>query len=246
MHMYLNHNKKESLKELESILYTMQLANDFLVSNNLTPKLKKLYFDNGLKSDVDNFIKHLHRFIKNPHRNNNFPYTEASKLLIKLNKAVKLHEEHYYNDLEKIKKIEIIILLGILFMLFLLVIFIFIPTKRDIELHIKEIKFQNEQIKQQDLNILAQAKSAQMGEMIGNIAHQWRQPLSVISTAITGMQMQKECGVLDDKTFDTNCTFINDNIQFLSTTINTFRDYLKDYQGTKSRKDDITVLCFKA
>ena len=43
---------------------------------------------------------------------------------------------------------------------------------------------------------------ASMGEMIGNIAHQWRQPLSVISTGATGMQMQKEYGLLDDDQFN--------------------------------------------
>jgi len=31
-----------------------------------------------------------------------------------------------------------------------------------------------------------QAKMASLGEMLGNIAHQWRQPLSVISSAATG------------------------------------------------------------
>ena len=36
---------------------------------------------------------------------------------------------------------------------------------------------------------------ASMGEMIGNIAHQWRQPLSVISTCASGVKFEKrdEC-----------------------------------------------------
>lgn len=34
----------------------------------------------------------------------------------------------------------------------------------------------------------SQAKLASMGEMIGNIAHQWRQPLSLISTIASGIK----------------------------------------------------------
>jgi signal transduction histidine kinase len=57
--------------------------------------------------------------------------------------------------------------------------------KNEIDQHIQN----NE--KQQ--NILAQqSKMATMGEMIGNIAHQWRQPLSTITTSASGMQVQKE------------------------------------------------------
>lgn len=48
----------------------------------------------------------------------------------------------------------------------------------------EEIK-NEEHMKEQDSIISGQAKMAAMGEMIGNIAHQWRQPLSVI-TAGTG------------------------------------------------------------
>ena len=66
-----------------------------------------------------------------------------------------------------------------------------------------------------------------MGEMIGNIAHQWRQPLSVISTGATGMKMQKEYGALDDKTFNDTCDSINENVQYLSKTIDDFRNFIK-------------------
>ncbi len=44
----------------------------------------------------------------------------------------------------------------------------------------------------------SQSKLASMGEMIGNIAHQWRQPLSVISTMASGIAFKKEYGVLKD------------------------------------------------
>ena len=70
-------------------------------------------------------------------------------------------------------------------------------------------------------------KLASMGEMIGNIAHQWRQPLSVISTASTGMKMQKEFGTLTDEQFIDNCDAINDNAQYLSRTIDDFKNFIK-------------------
>jgi signal transduction histidine kinase len=74
---------------------------------------------------------------------------------------------------------------------------------------------------------------AQMGEMIGNIAHQWRQPLSVISTAASGMQMQKKYNVLTDTQFMHCCDAIVDNTQFLSETIETFRNFIKDKKEIK-------------
>ncbi len=70
-------------------------------------------------------------------------------------------------------------------------------------------------------------KLASMGEMIGNIAHQWRQPLSVISTASTGMKIQIEFGTLDDKEIIKTCDTINNNAQYLSKTINDFRNFIK-------------------
>lgn len=86
---------------------------------------------------------------------------------------------------------------------------------------------QSFEIQENQKLLLEQAKLVSMGEMIGNIAHQWRQPLSVISTGITGMQVQKEYGLLEDKEFNQICTVINDNTQYLSRTIDDFRNFVK-------------------
>ena len=83
------------------------------------------------------------------------------------------------------------------------------------------------QIKQQELQLIKSEKMAAMGEMIGNIAHQWRQPLSVISTASTGIIMQKEYDILDDDKLIEICTAINDNAQYLSKTIDDFKNFIK-------------------
>ena len=70
-------------------------------------------------------------------------------------------------------------------------------------------------------------KMASMGEMIGNIAHQWRQPLSIISAGATGMLMQKKYDLLNDKIFEETCTDINNNAQYLSKTIDDFKNFIK-------------------
>jgi polar amino acid transport system substrate-binding protein len=70
-------------------------------------------------------------------------------------------------------------------------------------------------------------KLASMGEMISNIAHQWRQPLSMISTIATGIKIQKEFGTLNDEELILNMELINKKAQYLSETINDFRNFIK-------------------
>ncbi len=71
-------------------------------------------------------------------------------------------------------------------------------------------------------------KLASMGEMIGNIAHQWRQPLSTISTASSGMMMQKEYDMLTDENFEKSCNLIVEHTDYLSKTIETFTNFIKE------------------
>ena len=90
----------------------------------------------------------------------------------------------------------------------------------------EQIKNQN-QLKESEQLLIQQSKLASMGEMIANIAHQWRQPLSVISTSATGIKIQKEMGVSDDNAEIKSLDCINENAQYLSDTIDDFRNFFK-------------------
>lgn len=73
-----------------------------------------------------------------------------------------------------------------------------------------------------------QSKLAAMGEMIGNIAHQWRQPLNIISIATSNLNLKKELKVLDDATLKESLDLILKTTTHLSNTIETFNDYLRE------------------
>ncbi|WP_421715303.1 PAS domain-containing sensor histidine kinase [Arcobacter arenosus] len=84
-------------------------------------------------------------------------------------------------------------------------------------------------LKQQEKMILQQARTSAIGEMIGNIAHQWRQPLSAISTASTGLKVQLEMDmeISKEETIE-SLEKINSQTQFLSRTIEDFRGFFSE------------------
>ena len=84
-------------------------------------------------------------------------------------------------------------------------------------------------------------KLASMGEMMSNIAHQWRQPLSMISTVATGTKIQKEFGTLADIELVQNMDLINKNAQYLSETINDFRNFIKGDRKIKNYDLSTTI-----
>jgi len=85
-----------------------------------------------------------------------------------------------------------------------------------------------EQNKIQEELIYNQIKMVQMGEMIGNIAHQWRQPLSIISTSSSGLQIKKQHDILNDNEFFELTENITNNAVHLSDTIEVFRNFIRE------------------
>lgn len=81
--------------------------------------------------------------------------------------------------------------------------------------------------RQKDTILAQQSKMAAMGEMIANITHQWRQPLSVISTAVTGLKFEKEMDILKDDNFYRGMDSIHNSVMHLSKTIDDFRNFFK-------------------
>lgn len=95
-------------------------------------------------------------------------------------------------------------------------------------------------LKNQEKLMYEQSKLISMGEMIVNIAHHWRQPLSVISTSASGMKLKKEYGMLEDDEFNDNCDIIDENAQKLSKTITDFSKLiLKDTEKIDFELDEI-------
>ncbi|MCK9336589.1 MAG: ABC transporter substrate-binding protein [Arcobacteraceae bacterium] len=104
------------------------------------------------------------------------------------------------------------------------------------------------ELKQRDNLLFQQSKMASMGEMIGNIAHQWRQPLSVISTVATGLKFQIEFDKLNYDEAIKDLDNLNESAQYLSKTIDDFRNFFKtnkekiEFNVSEIIKKDINLL----
>ncbi|RYA22730.1 hypothetical protein CRU96_11695 [Malaciobacter halophilus] len=92
---------------------------------------------------------------------------------------------------------------------------------------ITDIKEAQKKLKDNEEMIHHQSKMAAMGEMLENIAHQWRQPLSVITTSASSVKIHKEMGTLSDDFLDEVLDAIVKSGNHLSQTIDDFRDFFK-------------------
>lgn len=82
-----------------------------------------------------------------------------------------------------------------------------------------------EENKKKDLVLFQQSKLATIGELLYNISHQWRQPLSVITTIASGIKVEKELGINDDLKDIEMLDGILKSANYLSQTIEDFRDF---------------------
>ncbi|MGJ0330685.1 PAS domain S-box protein [Aliarcobacter cryaerophilus] len=98
-----------------------------------------------------------------------------------------------------------------------------LPNKETLLMIIKDVS---------SLKVLQeQSKLASLGEMIGNIAHQWRQPLSLISTVASSLRVKSEYDMLKKEDIYEASKSIVMQTEYLSNTIDNFRDFIK---GDKS------------
>ncbi|WP_141049819.1 PAS domain-containing sensor histidine kinase [Aliarcobacter cryaerophilus] len=94
-----------------------------------------------------------------------------------------------------------------------------LPNKETLLMIIKDVS---------SLKVLQeQSKLASLGEMIGNIAHQWRQPLSLISTVASSLRVKSEYDMLTKEDINEVSASIVKQTEYLSNTIDNFRDFIK-------------------
>ena len=92
----------------------------------------------------------------------------------------------------------------------------------------------------QERIMIQQSRHAAMGEMIGNIAHQWRQPLSAISSSASSTKLQLDLHLANEEEVKKSLDKIMDYVQFLTKTIEDFRNFFRqDREKTKFNIIDI-------
>ena len=131
-----------------------------------------------------------------------------------------------YDTTDNVKEFSYVLKMNI-FKDILLVLVVLIVLNISFNYFINKIIVETRKNIRNEKQLSEQSKMVSMGEMIGNIAHQWRQPLSVISTGATGLKVQKEFNTLTDEFFIEACDMINDNAQYLSKTIDDFKNFIK-------------------
>ena len=85
-------------------------------------------------------------------------------------------------------------------------------------------------LRQKDKMLIQQSKMADMGDMLSMIAHQWRQPLNQLSYIFMNIDSAYEYKELNKKYLDEKIADGNHLLEFMSETIDDFRDYFKPDQ----------------
>lgn len=109
-----------------------------------------------------------------------------------------------------------------------------VNKQKDLENKLEErIKLEIEKNRQKEQMMHQQAKLATMGEMIGNIAHQWRQPLNILALVFQDIYIKFQLSALDAPTMEKNYEKANNLLQYMSQTIDDFRTFFKHEEDDK-------------
>lgn len=129
-----------------------------------------------------------------------------------------------------------------------------IAEERAAEAHARELQAVNaslearvarsvEEIRAKDRLLIMQGRQASMGEMIGNIAHQWRQPLNALGLVIANLQDAFEMNDLDAPTMQKLAGDGQRLIRKMSSTIDDFRSFFRPdkEQRAFSAREQVTA-----
>ena len=91
----------------------------------------------------------------------------------------------------------------------------------------KEVDEEKTKQKEQEQILIQKTRLAAMGEMIGNIAHQWRQPLNALGLVLQNLKFSYEMGDLNDDVMNRSMDKANMLTKNMSKTIDDFRNFFK-------------------
>ncbi|MEA1914092.1 MAG: ATP-binding protein [Campylobacterota bacterium] len=223
---------------MEQFLKVFQLSPIFdiyLLNNNGQFVEEGIYFDKKTMEKIldthdEMIISEKNLYVKRLNIGN-------QSLLLLYKSKTEMLKKHRQND----TKMAILILL---FAILISIPFAYLmsrPTKLAFDEMIKEgdklhdlalnldKKIEEETLKnaKKDRLLQHQSKMAELGDMIGNIAHQWRHPLTRLSLILQNMNAYRKKDKLNDKIFDKSMEDSLEQILFMSDTIENFKDFYR-------------------
>ena len=209
-----------NLKDSEGI-YLSTKATDIKGNH---PYLEEL---NGVKKDGELYFTYFFKQLDSDVITEKLSYAKLYKELDwviatgiainSLNQIILEEKKKYLKEYEEFYYIKISVIIFLLIVLIIIILWL----KRMVYHLIQE------NMKEKDQTILQQARLASLGSMINNIIHQFKQPLSSISTVGTAIKLEKEEKMLDDEKLDSYADNIVNSVSYMAQTMETFRNFTK-------------------
>ena len=153
----------------------------------------------------------------------------------------------YRNKIDYMLISQILLFFTIIILLFIYRQYVINRINRRLKYEIKNAIIKSQK---QDKLIFQQNKLASMGEMIENIAHQWRQPLSQINSAVLIIDDELYTLNIENKSILDKLNEIEEVTKYMSNTIDDFKSFYKDDKKLESflikESVDITISLINA
>ena len=215
--------------------------NDENLTDNKEQKIVKLFVNGAKKNPNGTFIDYCWERPNHAKPEQKLGYIKLFKewnwiietgiYLDKIQKTIDKSKRRIETDIHKLYATLLLIILFSLFFVSNISYYLskqsgklFNIYKNDLEGKIQKAVAEN---MKKDKLLQQQSKLASMGEMIGNIAHQWRQPLNALNINIQNLDDDYADGLIDEKFLE---KFIKKNrkiIEFMSNTIDDFRNFFR-------------------
>ncbi|WP_458701653.1 cache domain-containing protein [Sulfurospirillum sp. 1307] len=208
---------------------------DLIIQKNLKNKdkipaiIEKILISSDYKANI--FFRHQNSLFYSK-------YIKSSKIFISVGLDLGfineiIAEEEKISNKNLMDKITTIIIIIVLSTTLFFAISYFVSSK--IERIFKDYR---QRVTKQKQLLIQKSKMASMGEMIANIAHQWRQPLSQLSGLFFDIEMAHEYKELDKKYLSNRIDEANDLVEYMSKTIDDF----KEFYNPNTKKENFSLL----
>ncbi len=218
-------DEEKNIEEVEKNINKALMHAEFMLDSSVSISLRNVLFETELVDDIRFILKKLHtfkaitdeRFIHNDvagvgsdlDREYDKIFVEFIELATSIEQRLTVFIEKDYKSYQRSFYI-----IAIAFS-FIILVTSFLLYRFELEK------------KKRELFLIEQSRFASMGEMIGNIAHQWRQPLNTLGLISQKIHAYHSRGILDADTIEKNTKKSMELIESMSETINDFRDFFK-------------------